>query len=592
MARRPAGRHQGSRRCRRRAHHLRLADLQGPCAEDLAPRGRAHRAQGRHRHRQVEHAGVRRRRLDLQRGVRAHAQSLEHSAHARRLDRRRRARHSRPARYGWRTAPTMREACAGPPPTARSWACGPRPGRVTRGTSNNLFAPLSVQGPMARTVADVALFLDTMAGLCPRDPLTFEAPHRSFAEAVASPVAPKRVAFTADFGGKVPVDRETREICAEAARRFEELGAVVEEAAPDLGNIAEAFLALRSQHFVVERELMLRDAPRPDQAGHRLEHRARPAADAEPDRRRRARARGPVPAHGRVLRDLRSPRVAGRLDARLRCQPAHARGHRRPEARDTTSGASLITAATTMMGLPSIAVPCGFDRYGRPVGLQIVGRHRGEAELLQAAALFEQAHGPQPPACRSTRGLGLCLPPEPAAAARFGGPHGTRDDLSAPPGRDQAARDGRHQHLRAQLRRPLRGQRARASTAGSCASPPTRASGTRSCRRCTPARAASARSSACYHPDRLQHPLRRIGPARQRPVRAHLLGRGARRGRAADAARARHLRQRRDPGCVAHRQPLDAARPAAPRSASSTCSAAARSCGRTCRPRPRCSRCA
>ena len=43
-----------------------------------------------------------------------------------------------------------------------------------------------------------------------------------------------------------------------------------------------------------------------------------------------------------------------------------------------------------MMGLPSIAVPCGFDQYGRPVGLQIVGRHRGEAQLLQAAALFEQ----------------------------------------------------------------------------------------------------------------------------------------------------------------------------------------------------------
>ena len=90
----------------------------------------------------------------------------------------------------------------------------PSAGRVTRGTANNLFAPLSVQGPMARTVADVALFLDAMVGLCPRDPLTFEAPHRSFASAVADPVAPRRVAFTADFGGKVPVDRETREICA------------------------------------------------------------------------------------------------------------------------------------------------------------------------------------------------------------------------------------------------------------------------------------------------------------------------------------------------------------------------------------------
>ena len=88
---------------------------------------------------------------------------------------------------------------------------------------------------MARNVADVALFLDTMAGLCLRDPLTFDAPSRSFSAAVASPTVPKRVAFTADFGGKVPVDRETREICAAAARRFEELGAVVEEATPDLG---------------------------------------------------------------------------------------------------------------------------------------------------------------------------------------------------------------------------------------------------------------------------------------------------------------------------------------------------------------------
>src|SRR5262245_49728674 len=134
----------------------------------------------------------------------------------------------------------------------------PSAGRVTRGTSNNLFAPLSVQGPMARTVADVALFLDAMVGSCPRDPLTFDAPERPFAAAAASPVAPKRIAYTATFGGKVPVDRETRDICAAAARRFEGIGAVVEEAAPDLGNIGEAFLALRSQHYVVDRELMLK----------------------------------------------------------------------------------------------------------------------------------------------------------------------------------------------------------------------------------------------------------------------------------------------------------------------------------------------
>src|SRR6201996_1288788 len=268
----------------------------------------------------------------------------------------------------------------------------PSAGRVTRGTSNNLFSPLAVQGPMARNVPDVALFLDTMAGLCPRDPLTFDAPHRSFADAVASPVAPKRVAFTADFGGKVPVDRETREICAAAARRFEELGAVVEEAAPDLGNIAQAFLALRSQHFVVERELLLathRDQIKPDIIWN-TEHglRQSPSELAAAERERAALFRRVVEFF-ETSDLLVSPGASTpAFDVELR-MPATIDGKKL----ENYLGSSLITGATTLMALPSIAMPCGFDQHGRPVGLQMVGRHRGEAELLQAARLFEQVVG-------------------------------------------------------------------------------------------------------------------------------------------------------------------------------------------------------
>src|SRR5262249_1465129 len=111
----------------------------------------------------------------------------------------------------------------------------PSPGRGTRGTGNKLWSQLPVQGPKAPTVADLALFLDTMAGHCPRDPMTFDAPAMSFSDAVARPVVPKRVAFTADYGGKLPIDREVRDICTRMARRFEELGSVVEEASPDIG---------------------------------------------------------------------------------------------------------------------------------------------------------------------------------------------------------------------------------------------------------------------------------------------------------------------------------------------------------------------
>src|SRR5262245_12508213 len=253
MARRPTRRHQRSGRRRWRTHHLWVANLPRSYAFDLPSPSGAYREEGWDCHCKVEHPGVWGRWLHLQRRT----------------------------RNPWNTALTPGGSTGGGAAALASgevWLAhgsdhagslrrpatycsvvGLRPsaGRITRGTPNNLFAPLSVQGPMGRNVADVALFLDAMVGLCPRDPLTFDAPGQSFSRAVAVPVAPKRVAFTADFGGKVPVDREMREICTAAVGCFEYLGAVVEEASPDLGNIAEAFLTLRSHHYVVDRELML-----------------------------------------------------------------------------------------------------------------------------------------------------------------------------------------------------------------------------------------------------------------------------------------------------------------------------------------------
>src|SRR3954464_14499996 len=82
----------------------------------------------------------------------------------------------------------------------------PSPGRVTRGTSNNLYSPQSVQGPMARNIPDLALFLDAMAGLCPHDPLRFDAPGVSFVQAVAAAKPPRRIAYSADYGGRITID--------------------------------------------------------------------------------------------------------------------------------------------------------------------------------------------------------------------------------------------------------------------------------------------------------------------------------------------------------------------------------------------------
>jgi amidase len=52
---------------------------------------------------------------------------------------------------------------------------------------------------------------------------------------------------------------------------------------------------------------------------------------------------------------------------------------------------SFLTYAFSVMGLPAISIPCGFTAGGLPIGLQIVGKRRGDAAVLRAAAAFEAA---------------------------------------------------------------------------------------------------------------------------------------------------------------------------------------------------------
>jgi amidase len=266
----------------------------------------------------------------------------------------------------------------------------PSPGRVTRGTPNNLFAPLSVQGPMARNVADLALFLDTMAGWDIRDPLTYEAPAIPYAASLAP--RPLRIAFSADFNGALPVDRETRAICAAAVRRFEEAGCVVEEAAPDLGDLQEAFLVLRSQHFVVDRELQLashRDLIKPDIIWNTERGlRETPSRLAWAERERAAFYRRMAALFAEYDVFVTPGAATPAFDVMLR-HPESVAGVKL----ENYMAASMLNAAITVAGCPAVAVPCGFDQYGRPIGLQIAAPPRREERALRAAALFERLSG-------------------------------------------------------------------------------------------------------------------------------------------------------------------------------------------------------
>jgi len=268
----------------------------------------------------------------------------------------------------------------------------PSPGRITRGTANNLFSPLSVQGPMARSVADLALFLDTMAGWDVADPLTYDAPAISYVAQLAAPPPRMRIGYTADFGGKLPVDRETRALCEAAVRRFSEAGCEVTDAAPDLGDLQEAFMVLRGQHFVVDRELQLdshRALIKPDIVWNtELGLKATPSRLAWADRERAAWYRRVAAFFGTYDVLITPGAATPAFDVMLRHPPSVA-----GVTLDNYMAASMLNAAVTLAGCPAVAVPCGFDRHGRPVGLQIAAPPRREEVALRAAALFESITG-------------------------------------------------------------------------------------------------------------------------------------------------------------------------------------------------------
>lgn len=268
----------------------------------------------------------------------------------------------------------------------------PTPGRVARSRTRLPFDNLWVQGPLARNVGDAALMLDAMAGAHPLDPIALPAPCASFQTALDHPAPPRRVAYAPDLGGIVPVAKEIAEVCAAGVERFKDIGATVEEACPDLSDARAIFHVLRAAHLVGDLALIIeghRERVKPEvlwnlEQGYKLT--AREIAGAE-------RARGAL--YGRIAEFfetydlLVSPAtIVPPFDVNIR-SIQEVEGHKL----ETYFDWYAIAYAITLTSLPAISVPCGFTASGLPVGLQVVGPPRGEAPLLAAAWLFEQAAG-------------------------------------------------------------------------------------------------------------------------------------------------------------------------------------------------------
>ncbi|MDZ5698705.1 amidase [Chelativorans sp. M5D2P16] len=264
----------------------------------------------------------------------------------------------------------------------------PSPGRVAKDPGVKVDDLLSVEGPMARTVEDLALLLDAMCGEDAGDPVSLPRGGISFLQAARRLPRLKRVAFSADLG-ITPVDPEVAEICRRAASRFAELGIAVEEAHPDFSKARHAFQTLRAAGFAASHSRKLKDYPellKPEMVWNvekGLKLSVEEIIEAEGERR-----------------DIIAGTLAFFEVYDLLMTPATIVPPYPVEERYVSECAGItfdnyidwlaIAYAVSLTTAPALSLPCGFTAEGLPVGLQIVARPRGEAHLLGAAAELER----------------------------------------------------------------------------------------------------------------------------------------------------------------------------------------------------------
>jgi amidase len=267
----------------------------------------------------------------------------------------------------------------------------PSPGRVAHGPTDRpapaAFDPLWTDGPIARNIGDAALLLDALAGQDDRDPLSFPSTQGEFLAAAEAPHPPRRAAFSADLG-IAPVDPEIARIAQTAALRLADLGCDVTDDIPDFSAAHAAFQTLRAANFATAMgETLARHRPllKPEVVGNIEQGLALTAADIAVAEHQRVDLVRAMAAFFRTHDLLLTPCVPVPPFPVEQRYVTEINGFRLTNYIEWLA----LTYAITLTGCPALSLPCGFTASGQPVGLQIVGRPRGEAALLSAAAALE-----------------------------------------------------------------------------------------------------------------------------------------------------------------------------------------------------------
>lgn len=266
----------------------------------------------------------------------------------------------------------------------------PSPGRVPK-LSTNAWSTLSVNGPMARSVSDLALLLSVMAGPDRRDPIALDEPGSTFLAPLERTFSGTRIAWSRNLG-RYPVSPIVNQVCDAARPVFEALGCEIEDSEPNFSGVDEIFQTLRAwgyaegrrEELAEHRELMKDTVIWNAELGMNLT--AREITGAETERTELFRR---VTAHMETYEFLILP------VSQVPPFPVENEWVREinGQAMETYIDWMGTVYAITCTGFPSISVPCGFTPEGLPIGLQIVGRHHRDFDVLRLAHAFEQQTG-------------------------------------------------------------------------------------------------------------------------------------------------------------------------------------------------------
>ncbi|WP_427185355.1 amidase [Bordetella bronchialis] len=285
-------------------------------------------------------------------------------------------------------------------PAAKCGVVGfrPSPGVVPSVRKLLGWTPISVVGPMGRTVADACLQLAASAGMDAGDPLSYPLDPLSFLRPGRADLGNLRVAYTEDFG-ICAVDDGIRAVFREKIAAMRHLFAACDAVDFDMGQAHRCFDVLRAESFVAGMGEAYENDPASLGPNTRANYEMGAAMSLKDSAWAHAEQTRLVKRFQAVYADydlVLSPTTPVSPFPWTQLYAETINGQRQENYYRWLALTYVITLTTH----PAISLPCGRDRQGMPFGLQVVGRFRGDHALLAAARAMEQAFAGVPALAR------------------------------------------------------------------------------------------------------------------------------------------------------------------------------------------------